>query len=77
MVRHAQATSASVAVTVLRDHLRAVIEDDGRGFDPNQRPDGHLGIRGMEERADLVGGSVRVISVPGQGTTVVLEVPLG
>ncbi|MHB1510060.1 MAG: GAF domain-containing sensor histidine kinase [Acidimicrobiales bacterium] len=77
VVRHAQATSASVAVTVLRDHLRAVIEDDGRGFDPNQRPDGHLGIRGMEERADLVGGSVRVISVPGQGTTVVLEVPLG
>ena len=76
VVRHAQATSASVAVTISGDRLRAVIEDDGRGFDPNQRPDGHLGVRGMEERAELVGGSVRVVSAPGQGTTVVLEVPL-
>ncbi|MHB1962895.1 MAG: GAF domain-containing sensor histidine kinase [Acidimicrobiales bacterium] len=77
VVRHAQATSASVVVTVSGDRLRAVIEDDGQGFDPDHRPDGHLGIRGMEERAELVGGRVRVISVPSQGTTVVLEVPLG
>jgi len=76
-VRHAQATSASVVVTVSGGRLRAVIEDDGQGFDPDHRPDGHLGIRGMEERAELVGGRVRVISVPSQGTTVVLEVPLG
>ena len=76
VVRHAQATSASVAVTVSEHRLRAVIEDDGQGFDPNHRSDGHLGIRGMEERAELVGGGVRVVSVPGQGATVVLEVPL-
>ncbi len=76
VVRHAQATSASVVVTVSGDRLRAVIEDDGLGFDPNHRSDGHLGIRGMEERAELVEGSVRVVSISGQGTTVVLEVPL-
>lgn len=77
VVRHADASSASVAVTVSSGRLRAVIEDDGAGFDPARRLGGHLGVQGMEERAELVGGTVRVVSAVGSGTTVVLEVPIG
>ncbi len=77
IVRHARARNASVAVTVAGGRLRALIEDDGVGFDPAQPAGGHLGLRGMTERAEIAGGTVRVVSAPGGGTTVVLEVPLG
>lgn len=75
VVRHADATSASIAVTVAGDRLRLVVEDDGGGFDPAQGHDDHLGLLGMSERADLVGGTVAVSSGSG-GTTVVLQVPV-
>lgn len=78
VVRHSGATGASVTVSLSESRLRAVVEDDGAGFDPvatRARP--HLGIEGMTERAELVGGSVTLASAPGVGTTVRLEVPLG
>lgn len=77
VVRHAHASSASVAVTASAARLRAIIEDDGVGFDPAEALTGHLSLQGMTERAELIGGTVRVVSAPGVGTTVVLEVPLG
>ncbi len=77
VVRHSGAASASVAVTSSRRGLRAVIEDDGCGFDPSLPDGGHLGLRGMQERAELAGGTVQVQSVPGVGTTVVLDLPRG
>ncbi len=76
VVRHAKASTASVAVTAFSGRLRALIEDDGMGFDPAEPPDGHLGLQGMKERAELVGGTIRVVSAPASGTTVVLEVPI-
>lgn len=75
VVRHAGASSASVTVTVSGGVLRAVVEDDGIGFDP-AAPTVSLGVRGMIERAQLVGGSLRVVSSPGSGAVVVLEVPV-
>lgn len=77
VVRHAGASTASVAVAVASGRLRAVVEDDGTGFDPDRPADLHLGLQGMKERAELVGGTVRVLSEPGSRTTVVLDVPLG
>jgi signal transduction histidine kinase len=75
VVRHAGASSASVTVTVQGGVLRAVVEDDGIGFDLSA-PTVCLGVRGMTERAQLVGGSLRVVSSPGSGAVVVLEVPV-
>ena len=78
IVRHAQASMVSVAVTGFGQRVRAQIEDDGVGFDASSPPGrGHLGVVGMEERAQLVGGTVTVTSVPGEGTTVQVEVPRG
>ncbi|MDO9176389.1 MAG: sensor histidine kinase, partial [Actinomycetota bacterium] len=76
VVRHARATNASVAVTAAAGRLRTLVEDDGVGFDPTELNNGHLGVKGMKERAELVGGTVRVVSAPGSGTTIVLEVPI-
>jgi signal transduction histidine kinase len=78
VVRHASATTASVALACSGGLLRVLIEDDGAGFDPQRGPTRpHLGIEGMLERAELVGGTVSVTSAVGSGTTVVLEVPRG
>lgn len=56
--------------------LRARITDDGAGFEPSEDQARSLGLSGMIERASLVGGDVAISSAPGQGTTVVLEVPI-
>ncbi len=75
VVRHAQASQVDVVITV-RDHqLIVMVEDDGKGFDPEQAPDaGHLGLFGMRERAEMIGGQLLIESKPGKGTTVMVEV---
>jgi signal transduction histidine kinase len=79
--KHAKATRVSVILQRRPDHLLAIVEDNGRGFDPAARgADGaapKLGLYGMQERAALMGGTLSVESGPGQGTTVFVRVPLG
>lgn len=77
VTRHSGAATASITVIVADDRVRALVEDDGLGFKPNTVPiRGHLGLKGMAERADLVGGTLELSSSPGSGTTVLLELPL-
>ena len=76
VVRHAEATRADVSITVVDGCLRAVVTDDGVGFDPAAPAHRSLGLLGMAERTSLVGGRVDVASAPGSGTTVALEVPV-
>lgn len=75
--RHSRASEASVMVVSSADTLRAVVEDNGIGFDVDlagQRRS--LGLIGMRERARLAGGRLSVESRPGQGTTIMVEVPI-
>lgn len=75
-VKHADAASADLTVTVDARHVVLTVTDDGRGFDTAvARPHGH-GQRTMRERAALCGGEVHVLSRPGRGTSVVVRVPL-
>jgi signal transduction histidine kinase len=53
-----------------------VIEDDGNGFDPNLvHDDNHNGLRNLAARAEKLGGSVRIRSSLGAGTSITLELP--
>ena len=52
------------------DRVELRLRDDGRGFDPDAIPDGHLGISIMRERAAKIGASVHIETKPGHGTTV-------
>lgn len=78
--RHSSATRADVLVQRRLKSVVADVEDDGRGFDMHEMerrgPESALGIFGMRERADLVGGTVSIESVPGRGTSVHLRLPL-
>jgi signal transduction histidine kinase len=75
VIKHASARTVSVVLTRKGSRVAAVIEDDGRGFEPTGDEAG-LGLVGMRERIALVGGRVSVESRPGQGTTIAAEVPL-
>ena len=77
VARHARASSASVRLCAENGRLRLVVRDDGRGMDP-QAPDdpSSFGLALVRERADALGGFVRFVSSPGQGTAVVVDVPL-
>ncbi|HXM58032.1 MAG TPA: PAS domain S-box protein [Candidatus Dormibacteraeota bacterium] len=74
--RHAAATTCRL--TLRLDGREAVlqIEDDGRGFVPDERRDIGWGLRNLAERAQRLGGSLEISSVPGEGTSVSLRVPL-
>ncbi|MBI4331936.1 MAG: HAMP domain-containing protein [Chloroflexi bacterium] len=81
VARHAAAKHVGVILERSRKKLRAITEDDGKGFDvgrimssPNLEM--RLGLFGMEERISLIGGSLTIESAPGKGTTVYVEVPL-
>jgi len=81
VVKHAGATHVDVALTLNNGRLRLRVQDNGRGFRPRQRGSagplaGGMGLRGMEERAALLGGTVTVTSTAGAGTEVVAELPL-
>jgi signal transduction histidine kinase len=76
IVKHAEAGRVSIVVAQKGRAVGAVIEDDGRGFDPERDVDGGIGLIGMRERIALLDGSVTIESAPGKGTTLVVEVPV-
>jgi len=79
ILRHAHATRASAVVLQGRDEVTLLVEDNGCGFDLKSlenRSDSCLGLTGMQERAALLGGTCDVESVPRQGTTIRVRIPL-
>jgi signal transduction histidine kinase len=74
VVKHAGARRVSITLVRKEGAAVVVIEDDGRGFDPEGVRSGALGFVGMRERVELVGGRLTVESSPGAGTTLVAEV---
>jgi signal transduction histidine kinase len=81
VVRHAKAETVLIEVAVNRGVLEIDIEDDGLGFDVLEvggpSPSGRgLGLLGLHERMELIGGASKVTSSPGQGTRVSLNVPI-
>jgi len=72
-VRHAHARRIELAVSSADGRARLSIRDDGIGFCPDD-PQG-LGLRGVRERVDVCGGIMSILSAPGRGATVTVEVP--
>jgi signal transduction histidine kinase len=71
--RHAMASHASLALkTVDGIQLQLRIEDDGIGFDPTIPRQGHYGIVGLHEQAQLIGAHLRIDSAPGRGTSLTI-----
>ncbi|RPI34913.1 MAG: GAF domain-containing protein [Chloroflexota bacterium] len=76
VVKHAQATRIDVLLEQRDNRLILIVEDNGAGFDFKEKLEsGRLGLVGMRERAEMLGGSLEIESVAGKGTTVLVEVP--
>jgi signal transduction histidine kinase len=79
VLKHAQADRVSVMLEYRNDELLVIVEDNGRGFQPevpltlNER--GGLGLVGIRERVALVGGKFNIESEPGSGATLVVRIP--
>ena len=80
--KHAEALSVLVTLVFEPENLHLIIRDDGRGFDTrdvlgaatgNQKA---WGVLGMQERVALAGGSWEIVSAPGQGTIIEIDIPL-
>ena len=76
IVRHAGASMAQVDVTRTHAGVELRIVDQGVGFIATERARAGLGLRSIDERVRLAGGTVMVISRPGQGTTLLVQIPL-
>jgi len=79
VARHARASRAEVTILKLADRIGLKIKDDGKSFQVEDVMDGkgskRLGLLGMRERVEMVGGTFSVESAPGQGTTIHAEIP--
>jgi len=73
VAKYAQATTATVSVTIDRERLHVEVADDGVG---GADASAGSGLRGLDDRVQAFGGSLRVISPPGQGTQILAELPL-
>lgn len=76
VVLHAHATRVDVLLSLTDKRVSAIVEDDGVGFIPSSvMTEEQLGLFGMRERAEMLGGNFTIESSPGRGTTIKVEVP--
>lgn len=79
VVSHARATEATVRIHKVADDIELEVHDNGKGFDVNRVLSGkklkRLGVLGMRERVEMVGGSFSIDSAPVDGTTVRAKIP--
>lgn len=80
VARHAEASQVAVSIAKLSDYISMQIADNGKSFEVDQMlaPRGRkrLGLLGMRERLEMVGGKFTVTSSPGNGTTIEAQIPL-
>lgn len=78
VARHAQASHVEVELIFEDKRIVLSVRDNGVGFDIEQpgKPDGHLGLLSMKERARLAKGTLEVESTPGHGTHIRVDIPL-
>ena len=79
VVKHAQANKVTIQLIRYPDHINLTVEDNGKGFDyPRALEEKKgIGLGNIQSRVDYLKGVMNVDAVPGRGTTVIIDVPLG
>ena len=75
VLRHARASEFNVLLVFDGREIRLDLRDNGCGFDPQRRHEG-FGLRGMRERAEVMGGQLTVQSAAGKGTAISIVLPV-
>lgn len=81
--RHSGTETATVKIEVAEEHVSVEVSDRGRGFDTGELnpaavegDEGHFGLKGIQARINKLGGALKIVSQPGEGTMVRVAVPL-
>ena len=74
-VKHSGCSEAAVRMAIQEGVLRLEVRDNGRGFDSSRSSEGH-GLTSLRRRASALGGTLAIVSAPGAGTAVTLDLPL-
>ncbi len=78
VVRHARASDVGILLEKDADKVKLFVEDNGVGFEQNPIEENmRIGLIGMRERAEMLGGKLTIESSPGKGTSIIVEVPDG
>jgi len=75
-LRHAGARHVTLRLSLAPQEAMLTVEDDGKGFTPQDRKPESLGLIGLSERARLLGGELRVVATPGSGARLEARIPL-
>jgi signal transduction histidine kinase len=75
IVKHAQATKASVEIWQEDGEIHVTVADNGRGFGPEAPTRRGLGLISIAERVRMLGGTHKLVSTPGRGTTLTIRIP--
>jgi PAS domain S-box-containing protein len=75
-LQHSGCEELGVGLEIRPDELVGTVNDDGEGFDPEAVHQAGIGLGSMRERAEMLGGDLKVTSHPGEGTTVEIRLPL-
>ena len=77
--KHARAKQVEVSIRKIDDHVQLEVSDDGKSFDVGRmqarKGSKHLGLIGIREQAEMVGGELTIQSAPGQGTKIIVRMP--
>ncbi|GAB4159798.1 MAG: hypothetical protein Tsb0033_14820 [Winogradskyella sp.] len=78
VIKHAKATEATIHLTNHEDSINIMVEDNGKGFNPNQitKTNKGMGISSIDKRVELLDGKLTIESEKDKGTTVIIDIPL-
>lgn len=78
IIKHAQATEASIHITNHEDSLNIMVEDNGKGFNPSQvtKTNKGMGISSIDKRVAHLEGTMTIESEYNQGTTIIIDIPI-
>ncbi len=77
VVKHAQANKLFVSLKNVNQNIEIIIQDDGVGFEPSEaKKKNHFGLSVINERVDLLGGSIDILSENNKGTTITIIIPM-
>ena len=76
IVKHSRASEAVVQLVQHREYLSLTAEDNGTGFEKNERNVNGMGLSNIRSRVEYLGGRLEIDSFPGKGTTISIEIPL-
>jgi len=74
IIKHANATEATIQVIGHKDHLNIIVDDNGDGFETNKTTDG-IGLQLIKKRVFLKNGTIEINSQKGKGTTIIIDLP--